>query len=39
MARPVDKRFVKGGVMVCINVSGLKADALAKMDICAVWSS
>ncbi|VWX54392.1 hypothetical protein NOVOSPHI9U_600007 [Novosphingobium sp. 9U] len=39
MARPVGKRFVKDAMMVCINVSGLKADALAKMDIGAVWSS
>ncbi len=39
MARPVGKRFFEGGMMVCINVSGLKADALAKMDIRAVWSS
>ncbi len=39
MARPVRKRFIKGDMMVCINVSGLKADALAKMDIRAVWSS
>ena len=33
MACPVRKGFVKDGMMVCINVSGLKADALAKMDI------
>jgi hypothetical protein len=33
MARPVRKRLFKGGMMVCINISGLKADALAKMDI------
>jgi hypothetical protein len=33
------KQFVKDGLMVCINVSGLKAEALAKMDIRAVWSS
>jgi transposase-like protein len=39
MARPVRKGFVKDGMMVCINVSGLKADTLAKMDIRAVWSS
>jgi hypothetical protein len=39
MARPVCKGIVKDGMMVCINVSGLKADALAKMDIRAVWSS
>lgn len=39
MARPVHKGFVKDGMMVCINVSGLKAEALAKMDIRAVWSS
>ena len=39
MARPDRKRFVKGGMMVCINVSGLKTDALAKMDIRAAWSS
>ena len=39
MAHPVGKRFFEGGMMVCINVSGLKADALAKMDIRAVWSS
>ena len=39
MARPVGKRFFEGGMMCCINVSGLKADALAKMDIRAVWSS
>ncbi len=39
MARPVRKGFVKDSMMVCINVSGLKADALAKMDIRAVWSS
>lgn len=39
MARPVRKGFVKDGMMVCINVSGLKAEALAKMDIRAVWSS
>ena len=32
MARPVRKRFLEDGMMVCINVSGLKADALAKMD-------
>ena len=39
MARPVRKGFVKDGMLVCINVSDLKADALAKMDIRAVWSS
>ncbi len=39
MARPVRKGFVKDDMMVCINVSGLRADALAKMDIRAVWSS
>lgn len=39
MARPARKGFVKDGMMVCINVSGLKADSLAKMDIRAVWSS
>jgi hypothetical protein len=39
MARPVGKRFFEGGMMVCINVSDLKADALAKMDIRAGWSS
>ena len=39
MARPVGKGFIKDGKMVCINVSGLKAEALAKMDIRAVWSS
>jgi hypothetical protein len=32
MARPVRERFVEDGIMVCINLSGLKADALAKMD-------
>jgi len=26
-------------MMVCINVSGLKAETLAKMDIRTVWSS
>lgn len=39
MARPVRKGFVKDGMMVCINVSGLKAEALAKLDIRTVWSS
>jgi transposase len=33
MARPVHKGVVKDGKVVCINVSGLKAEALAKMDI------
>lgn len=36
---PVPKGIVKDGMMVCINASGLKADALAKMDIRAVWFS
>lgn len=35
MARPVRKGVVKDGKVVCINVSGLKVEALAKMDICA----
>lgn len=33
MARPVRKGVVWLARVVCINVSGLKAEALAKMDI------
>lgn len=33
MARPVRKRVIKDSKVVCINVSGLKAETLAKMDI------
>jgi len=36
MARPVRKTFVRNGMMVCINVSGLKPVTLVKMDIRAV---